>query len=294
LGIAKHKHACLFPGRGWKVSASTPVSEFLDVITPGGADSIEDLLRSQSTGLSTTQHWVDMGSGRALAMRQLALFPEFQENISMSSIDLIDYGLKGLSDDELVYLEDVSPGITNFASGNAPKQILANIESVQLTHPATLITSVESLQYLNNPLEAICNWYNQLEDNGILVVSSEHDWASWIRREGEVIEPDIRLMANFLEKIGAEGIQYAQAYDLNIEGRKVHEDKNKIRDLVIQHKSGTELRLALPLTDVWINPYDYKAAYYSFSEVSAPVEVVHTEAIKGIGRQAITRESQLI
>lgn len=244
----------IFPGQKWKKPRGSAAVDLLQELS--GPDCID--LKSFLLTLSEKKHgavlsWVDMGGGRALPMRQL--MAEGLDAVRMINIDLFDYGLGGLEEDELTCLEKESPGVTK---QQGPLFVHADIQAVSLSEKPDLITSVEVIQYLNNPLAAICNWYNQLNDNGILVVATEHDMASWIRYEGkgETATKDI------LDRLTSAGIRFAATGETDWESGHRPFDPNYFRELVIQKEPSTKLVLNSQVTEVWLNPHKYKAVYY--------------------------------
>jgi SAM-dependent methyltransferase len=206
-----------------------------------------------------------MGGGRGLSMRQLATDVAISKHLSMTNVDLFDYGFIGLEPDELTYLENLIPDVTHQLA--APHFILANAETVLLPEPADLITSVQVIQYLNNPLAAISNWYNQLADNGLLIISTEHDWASWIRyqREPGQGDQDEVPTKHLLQTLKMAGVSFATSDDIDsASGYRPDPDCNhRIKNLVIQKAPNTQLIVNSPLSEVWVNHYDFKAAYYA-------------------------------
>jgi hypothetical protein len=262
----------IFPGRGWRVPQSSAVTDFLSSAVNCGADNLEELLLGMHETNGQPVQWADMGGGRAMPMRQLANMAKFDNKLKLVNVDLFNYGLAGLSDEEIDYLEDISPGITECQQ--EPGFLMADAETVNLVEPANLITSVETLQYLNDPLAALCNWYNQLSDKGVLVAVTERDWSSWIRREGEVIEPEKRLTQEMLEELGRHGIEHAVSFELDYKNGFRPNTTHRIREIAIQKKAGTELKVNIPVTDIWLSPYDYKAVYYK--PVDVPISVITT------------------
>lgn len=257
----------MFPGEKWLVPRSSPTSDF---VRPLVGDAKRITLKGVLEGLGRlraddTIEWYDMGGGRALAMRQLRADPVMRERFSMTNVDLFDYGLNNLLSEELEYLEKLAPGMTDPVT--EPTLLRANAETVVLPKPAGFITCLETMQYLNNPLAAIANWYNQLDDDGLLIVAAEHDWASWIRynRHSEIREDEVP-MKHFLEVLTQAGIQHAATSQSDWDGgfRPVQYPE-EVKILTVQKKPQTAIEVNRSLTEIWVNSQNYKAAYYETS-----------------------------
>ena len=254
----------IFPGSIWLKPRSSAVTDFLRPLCVDENMSLEGVIKGLCLAKGEEPvRWVDMGGGRGLPMRQLATDAEIREHMDMTNVDLFDYGLNALQPDEMVYLEELAPGITS--QDTAPNLILADVTSVTLPEPADLITSVEAVQYLDNPLAAISNWYNQLDDNGLMVISTKHDWASWVRYQRELGQGDYdeTPTKHFLEALQAAGVSFAAMYESDWEsGLRPDFDPTRIRTLAIQKRPGTKLVVNSPVDEVWTDPFDYKAVYY--------------------------------
>ena len=254
----------VFPGQDWREPRSSAVTDFLRPVCIGERVSLDGVIRGlcEAKGDAPVR-WIDMAGGRGLPMRQLTADAERRDHLVMTNVDLFDFGMEGLKPDEIAYLEDLAPGMTSDEA--APRFMQADVETVALPEPADLITTVESMQYLNNPLATISNWYNQLADNGLLIISTEHDWASWIRyqREPGQGDRDETPAKHLLEALQAGGVAYAASAESDWEsGFRPDLDPDRIRNMVIQKRPGTQLVVNSPVTEVWVNPYNFKAAYY--------------------------------
>jgi len=268
----------IFPGQRWRTPRSSEVTDFLRPLCLEERVSLDDVIQ----GLSVLKgeelvHWVDMGGGRALPMRQLANDTEISSHLAMTNVDLFDVGLDGLNANELTVLETVKPGMTHEAA--APYFIQADVETVILPEPADLITSIESMQYINNPLAAISNWYNQLADDGLIVISTEHDWTSWMRYRPapNARNNDDTPTRHLLEALKEAGIAYAASGEIDFEnGFRPKLDPERVSNLVIKKLPGTKMVVNSPVSEVWVSPHDYKAVYYEEPTVGSEplVEIV--------------------
>lgn len=277
--MLRHYNSYFFPGQEWCQPLNSAVTDFM---RPYSSDaelvSLENVLDGvQSRNEGQSVHWADMGGGRGLTMRQLATMPRFAGKLIMTNVDLFDYGLDGLSDEEIKHLESLHPGITK--DNTRPTLIRADIEAVTLPEPAGLITSVESMQYLNNPLAAIGNWYNQLRDNGLLMIATEDSWASWIRYQQEPgdYQQKEAPVKHLFDELGRIGVNFAATDEPDYEcGDRPRLRPSHTRDFVVQKKPGTRMVVNADVTSIWKNPWNYKAVYYSEpQEASLPlVEIV--------------------
>ncbi len=278
----------IFPGQDWLEPRGSAVVDFVRPII-GDAErvTLDGVLKGLcEANVGEPVNWVDMGGGRALPMRQLGGMPDFAERLNMTNVDLFNFGLEGLDAQELEYLESLAPGMTEPEA--EPALIRDNVETVQLPEPADIITSVEVMQYLNNPLESMTNWYNQLADNGILFVATQHEWTGWIRydREPGSSQRDETPAKHLLEELSQAGINHAATYESDWEnGLRPRLDPNDVRIMAIQKKPGTALRVTKPVTEILeVNPHNFKAAYYEApSDESPVVEVVSADASVNIG-----------
>jgi len=176
----------IFLGRhGGRIPETSEVEEFLISRLGKSAISLEGALERMASKSGGMVRWADMAGGRGLALRQMKLSPKLNGHIETTNVDINNYDLSGLETKELEHLEKKFPGITKDMV--RPKFILANAETVQLPTPADLVTSIEAVQYLDHPIAALCNWYNQLKENGLMIVSTEHKWSGWIRYEGSAL-----------------------------------------------------------------------------------------------------------
>jgi hypothetical protein len=264
---------CMFPTQDWQEPRSCAVTDF---VRPYCDDdkrvSLEGVLRGLSAAKSQPVNWVDMAGGRGLAMRQMAVGGH---NLRMTNVDLFDFGLAGLDADELVYIDQKSPG--SLADAAAPHLIRADVETVQLPEPADIITCTEAVQYLNNPLAAVANWYNQLADNGLLVVSAEHEWAGWIRytHEPGKMDWDETPSAHLLAELGRTAVPHAATYEPDWHaGMRPDFDPTRFRTLALQKQPGTRMAANADVNEVWVNPYNYKAIYYEELPGAPPVAVL--------------------
>ena len=115
----------IFPGQEFREPLSCAVTDFLAPPPQTERVSLVGILQDMYAAKGRPVHWADMGAGRALAMRQLAVRPEVAGKLVMTAVDLIDFDLDGLVPGELKYIEEVSPGATDAHA--KPPLVWANV-----------------------------------------------------------------------------------------------------------------------------------------------------------------------
>lgn len=265
----------LFPGQKWREPRSTAVTDLLRPVCMGERVSLEGVLNGLYTAKNQQPvHWTDMGGGRGLAMRQFAANSDNRHKFVMTNVDLFDYGLDSLEGSEIEYLENLASGMTNPES--SPNMIQGDVEYVALPHPADIITCVESIQYLNNPLASIGNWYNNLADNGILLITADHEWSRDIRYT-DINAYEDTPSKQLLEQLDKADVSYAATYECDWDnGIRPKLDPNSFQILAIQKKPGTKMVVHSDVVELWISPHNYKAVYYSKPDGDQPpvIEIV--------------------
>lgn len=256
------EYDCLiFPGQQIVQKNVSSVADFLEPLCYEGVFSTEALLLGiYEQGRDNSIHWADMCCGRALAMREMSQIIDFP--CEMTGVDLFDWNLEGLKPHEYEILEKLCPGMTEVPA--EPNLIFADTETVQLPRPAHLITAIEGLQYLNDPLKTICNWYNQLVDGGLIIISGQATFSEWIQYQEDIRsrgEREIPII-HILNKLRSHGIRFEVMDEIDIHGRRPQVMPYRIRHLVIQRLPGTSLRIngESPLVDTC--ELGYKNTYY--------------------------------
>lgn len=282
-----HYSQLIFPTQHLPKPRGSAVVDFVkpligDIKTVSLETVVKSICEANNSNLA---YWVDMGGGRALPMRQLATHPYFQRRLKMINVDIFDYGLDRLSSDELRYLEGLAPGMTEVNS--EPILISDNIETVKLSEPADLITCIEVMQYLDNPLEALSNFYNQLNDNGIMFVATQHEWADWIQYDKGLIGQQYfeTPVEHLLKALSHAGINYAVTSESDWKsGLRPKIEPSQVRIMAIKKKPHTKLLINNSVTNVRINPWNFKSTYYDYSEEGlVKVESLKSESGKKLG-----------
>lgn len=251
------------------------VVELFRPYSQNGRTTLRDVLVGMSDTLMRPVEWVDMGGGHGLAMRQMASGILARRAVRMTNIDLHDISLQGLQPDEYRYLEGISgsEGITT--PRTKPNTIIDNIETVQLDIPADVITSVENMQYLNNPLGALCNWYNQLNNGGFMLVSTDHNWPSAISFDQERTawrkpDDDVLPIHHLQQVLDEHQITYATRQLLSWRA-------DDLNALVIQKQPGTALEINTEVRSVYEGWYGYKGVRYTLPDDDQPcIKVVRS------------------
>jgi len=204
--------------------------------------------------------WTEMGGGGAVVMRQLTSLPGMREKLMTFNVDLFDFEDMKMEKQALAEIARKTPRALQLE--NKPKLIRENMERVKLPMKADVITSVASIFYSDNPLAAVCNWYNQLVDKGILIVAAEEKWTNWIESEGSV--------SQFLKELGEAGVSLAT------NGKHlVNNDKyGHFNLMMIERTPGTELTLQSKVDRCETNLIKRKEVYYRKSDSMVKVEEV--------------------
>jgi SAM-dependent methyltransferase len=255
----------IFPGQHSLDPRSSAIIEFAQPFCDTPEMSINGILGYISLGnLDREVHWVDIGGGRGVATRAINVDKSLPENIRTSVVDLFDYGLLDLSGVEIEYIEKKHPGSTSAEAD--PRVVIADAETVELETKADLITSIELIQYLRNPIASLANWYNQLQDEGIMLVAAGHDWSTWIRYGSQhgLSSKGNYPMQDFLDTLTKAGINFGATLEADWEnGTRPNQDLLMFSRLGIQKLPGTTIAQPARVNDIWTNDQLYKAVYYT-------------------------------
>lgn len=190
--------------------------------------------------------WAEMGGGGAIAMRQVTSLVKEKDKLTRYNVDISDFDDRSVKDIE-VLRELAKKTPTALRLENKPRRINADMTSVVLPQKADLITSVASVFYLDKPLEAMCNWYNQLNDGGLLVVTSEETWSDRIRDAdgGFGVSPVVDFIQQ-LDKLAIPVVTNGERFNL----------------MLVEKKPGVELSLKADIDKVWTSPTGQKDVSY--------------------------------
>lgn len=245
------------------------VSAFLAAQT--GARSLEGMLGNAACQSENTFNWVDMCGGYAVAMRQVAEACKLG-NLSMTSVDLVEWSIEELEGDK-----DFREGTLGYElekPEHAPNSIIDDAETVILPEPANLVTSIMGIQYLDDPLRAIANWYNQLKPGGIAVITSgSYYWSLSISQNGGGFFQPVKSL---IESMTEAGVAFEVAYDESYgpEGRYRLQPVGMVSCVAIKRKQGTSLAVNSKVVEVTTDAYGYGYKDVVYSSSDRPIEVV--------------------
>jgi len=279
-GLNEYSYSYFFSGQDHTPPRSSSVTDMLRPYCPESDEivTLQGVLRGLSAASGGRPvSWTDMCGGRGVALRQLALQPELAGKFILTNVDLFDFSKTDKRSMRTATLEQEYPGI--FSDEAAPRLILADATTVELSQPADIITSVESPQYLHHPLAAICNWYNQLRGNGLLLVSTEHKWDSRIgyMGDGSMTPTEVTPPAHLLQELSAKAITHAATSEYDYaDGRRPDLKPGAFRTLAVRKEPGTRMVVnSTPLAcGVDGRGDNYKTVHYHLPDGRPPVEIV--------------------
>lgn len=194
-------------------------------------------------------HWVDLGTGTGFAQHEIiqiqSWYPEMR-SVELTGVDIQPYELSFASLQRLY--GDKAARRKPHKDHPKPHFVLGDAATVQLPKHADLITSVFSVPYWDDPVGGLANAYNQLKDNGLLIIATDasYEWTRGIRyapSEATVSSPITDITAAFE---GA-GIQYAALSAGGFQATSsMYEDEPPGKHyctLFVRRRPGTTLRL---------------------------------------------------
>lgn len=222
--------------------------------------SIEAVLQALIEQKNGTIHWVDVGTGYAIAQRQANQNEKLRENLRTTAVDLFDYGNEdGESSDKKEIAEFYGTEILD-DQFKPDLLLLEDAEKLHLGKKADIITCIETFQYLENPLQTMANLYNQLSDNGLLVIASQNPWLGYIKYDENMRDaPSVDIVKALSENDIAFGLsqQYLATNHLM---------PALGNGLMISKKPNTKMSVNSRPTKRYINPFDFKVTYYEQPE----------------------------
>ncbi len=216
-------------------------------------------------------HWVDIGSGPALAQVEAQLFYKIQ-SLQTTAVDPYNYDLNMyFTPDDLATLRE-----ENREKGPMHTWQRATAMNFRLKRPANLATSVYSIPYWKQPLEGIIRVYNQLAPNGIMaiVTDSDYPWTAAIR--GHEWPRQLGPMVYFFQALHRAGIEFATA---GADEAAWSNNSLDFSGLYIRRREATELALnatyrspaPYPITSD-VGNY-YQAAVYDIAPRQSPISI---------------------
>lgn len=236
----------------------SPIGQFLSKQIPGRPSTFKEVLQALSRSFGD-MHWVDMGAGQAIAQREVNRMGHALGRIATTAVDLFPWSGIPIND---VLSDQLSAKLGSDILDEAyqPALMVGDVQSVRLEQPAHLITSVMCVMYLDNPLQAVANWYNQLADGGFLLIRGDNSWTTQI---GQANKENGMVMSQFVEHLQAEGIPCTTD---NIAQDGV------FAGLAIRRTPGTSLQVAADVIDARRYTNGYTQVTYSAAD--RPLEVV--------------------
>jgi len=268
----------LFDALKWVPPQSSRITDFLADFVPEDQEmSLEGVIKGLYQRKQAPVTWVDMGAGEALIMRELATRSEMAGKLEMIAVDLLDYNLRQFDKEELAMLEEMALGITE--DRTRPLRVIADIGTVALPKPADLITAVEVTQYLDDPLRAVANFYNQLADGGLMIVANASGWSNGLMYVGR---PEERATRDLVVALDQADVSHAAQHTHDWPEKTFIPEDSRRRDeidfhamhlLGVQKKPGTELVVNTELMDVFTEEHNYKWVYYQPPTAGSPPPV---------------------
>lgn len=229
---------------------------------------LANLLKALAASFKRKIIWTDLGGGIALAQRQLLRRSKsLAEIVEFLNIDLFDW--KQVQEREK-YLKSISTYLREdiFDLKYQPQLYRQDIANFHLDQKSDFITSIESIQYIDDKLKLLVHAYNQLSDNGIMIISTEHAWTRDMRySEDDSYDKLPDVFHDFVTSLKKEGIEvlYTKANDL---------DRDYTANAILIRKTpNTKLVLNAKLQNTESNKYGYIFSYYSKSEASLLISV---------------------
>jgi len=284
----------------------TVVSETLRPSGYEGFMSLSVLLELMRHRKGGKLNIVDMGAGAGIAMRELASQPRLRGEVETTIVDLFNVGTEVFDDLTQQHINE-NPEI--MSSEAEPHFIQADAEKVVMRPTPDLVMSIESIQYLDNPLAAIVNWYNQLADGGLLVVAREGDFATRIHYKGGQVDKDglpliggwershdeslvagsdplpLAELLSILSRAGISlvaqnGYEGGKDYPYEDSAPAPAESVPWLTSLVIEKKPGTKLSLNTGLAEIRADDEGFKTVFYKLPSEGQPiVEVVEVASV---------------
>lgn len=213
--------------------------------------------------------WVDLGGGIGLPMRQISHdHAELASKLKMINVDLFDWQSRS---DAVELLEHVFRRVvpTVLEDVHAPELVVDDLTIATFGGKADLITSIESIQYVENKLKAVVNAYNQLEDGGILMVYSSAPFGLLVETQINDSKQRFETVERFFEILAANGISVLRS------PQHREEDFLSADIIALIRKPGTKLDLLSKLDHSELIDNGYVKSFYTPSNKPIRVIKVH-------------------
>jgi len=244
-------------------SAVWPVAKF--IMTRTGAASFAQLV--EVLGLDPDGLWADLGGGYGVAQRQAKL-EGLVGQLALVDVDALGWNDLPLTQEERWDIKD-EVGANALHAKFRPMLIQADVQHVQLPKPATLLTSVQVWQYLEDKNACLVHWYNSLREGGLLLVACHEPMEDFMHVEPW---PFQTILPSFLTTLERAGVAYTYAA-----GPHPRIDNETVHVLAIERKPGTRLAARIRATMSW--QHGEERGYVNSLYVGAlpPIEVVQAE-----------------
>jgi hypothetical protein len=202
--------------------------------------------------------WLDVGCGFSLPQREFKLRGlDESKGIQLISLDLIDWSLHP----SFVRQKDTYSSFKHLMDPKLkPQLILSDAATFRSRKPFHLITGIETLQYQDDKLKTLCHLYNQLVDEGYLLISSgEGRWATNLRSEED---PFVEKMALDLgQQLRSEKIPWYGAQRLKKESTSLGDHFS----VLFKKSPKTRIFPRARLSKIRKEALGYKVTEYSYS-----------------------------
>ena len=222
---------------------SRRVSDFLNQFTDIDRDAFVADVIDAMVKRNGSARVADVMGGLSIWMRELIRDPHFDcSHVQMTTVDLFDWSKGGAEGGIARALAVVGEDILDeqyrphafITDGTQP--IFSAAEAPDLT------VVLEGIQYVDDKLAAVVNWYNQAADNGIILIQSSK-WGEQVKFE-DAPEPPLRVMAKNLSNAGITTLSQGECCDFDsLLGVVVEDVFNDLDLLLLQKKPGTQLKM---------------------------------------------------
>ncbi len=259
----------------YRVRTLSDYDGLIEEVFDGGRATLSDIISEgieKNAANGEKINYLDACGGMGCAATELA--ERFgKEGLSAFVTDINEWDVSDLSDDEFTDIAEESQRTGIDLLSRKFKFIGSDITEMQLDEKMDLITCMEALFYVNDPLKALINLYNHLNKDGVLVVTYK------VSEEHEEILEHLHRVLYFLRMEKAD-IGYKKIARQMSAGYKYHDItmyivKKRDQDLVLN-----------------IEPSEYRPVWGKFKAVKDVKEgtAVYYKKRSGIPEVSITSE----
>lgn len=263
------------------MSGDSSIATFCASLLGGERASLVGLLKGMAKAHPERPvRWCDMAMGSGVAMRQASRLLELDgTRVERTGVDLEDVGLSGLDRVLKRALDKEVPGTSSRAA--APHFVAGDMTNVRLPEKQDLITSVEGIQYLADPLRAFANWHNQLEDDGLLLVAIGSPMRVQYPGAPMFSHAERSPRGDMFQQLAEHGIAYERARDADPRGYRPEAGPDDWQVMIIQKKPHTSLQINAEVLTVNQDGEGGKSVTYALPPDGRPaVEVLTTQPVR--------------